>query len=504
MTSPSAGLRKQLGGLRRPGPRGVVVAAAVIYVVLLSFLSIYKHETYASSRFDLGNMDQAVWNSSEGRILEATNEEGELTSRLTTHADVLLLAFVPFYWIWASPHWLLVGQAAVVGLGAIPLFWLARRFLQREWPAALISVAYLFNPGLQSANLFDFHAQMMSGTLLLFAFYYLLERRLWLFVIFAVLASAAKEEISLIVAMMGLYAIFPLRRPRWGVPVFLAGVWYFLLVMLVVIPYFSSGGGSELVAQRYAAVGGSMTGVAETALTEPLSLLEYMFTGGKFTYLLNLLGTTGSLGIFAPLVLAIPLPELAINLLSGRPQMVDIGYQYAAPIIPFTYAAAAAGIANLVRLLRRVPDLLGRSLPGGLIGKAPVFLAAGVLLVGVQADYQTGPLPVFSAPGNYSTVVDPPSREHLRALNEAVELIPDGAKVSATNAVGPHLAHRRHLYLFPEVRDADYVIVDQEDPDYGLYPRPVLNLSAIQNLRESPEFERIYSRDGVLVFERVG
>ena len=514
-------VRKHLSGykLRKPTPRQTVILCAVLYAVLLAGLSVYKHEIYASSRFDLGNMDQAVWNSSQGRILEATDEQGELTSRLKNHADLLLLAFVPLYWIYPSPIWLLVVQAAVVGAGAVPLFLLAKRFLGENggWPAALVSIAYLFNPGLQSANLFDFHAQTMAGTLLLFAFYYLIKKRLWPFAVFAVLASLAKEEISLIVAMMGLYAIFPLRRPRWGIPVFTVGSAYFLFVMLVLIPAFNPGDASELVEGRYDAFGGSMTGVVRTALSDPGFTLSYIFTGEKLLYLVKLLGIPAFLALFAPFLLAIPLPELAINLLSDRPQMTSIDYHYSAPILPFIYLAAAAGISNLTgitlslktRLMEARSRFSGRIsrlaslLPGRrALRKAPLVLAVTVLLLGVEVDYRTGPLPLFHSPGNYSSVIDPPSREHLRALDGAVSLIPDDAPVSTTNPLGPHLAHRRYLYLFPTVQDAEYVVIDETEPSYDTYTNPVLNLSSTLKLERSPDYRKIYSRDGVTVFER--
>ena len=353
--------------------------------------------------------------------------------------------------------------------------------------------------------------------MLLFAFYYLLEKRLLPFVVFAVLASLAKEEISLIVAMMGLYAIFPLRRPRWGIPVFAAGSAYFLFVMLVLIPAFNPGDASELVEGRYDAFGGSMTGVVRTALSDPGFTLSYVFTEEKLLYLLKLLGIPAFLALFAPFLLAVPLPELAINLLSDRPQMTSIDYHYSAPILPFVYLATAAGISNLtsitLNLKTRLTEARGRfsgrisRLAGLLPGrralcKAPLVLAVAVLLLGVEVDYRTGPLPLFHSPDNYSSVIDPPSREHARALDGAVKLIPDGATVSATNPLGPHLAHRRYLYLFPTVQDAEYVVIDETEPSYDTYTNPVLNLSSTLKLERNPDYRKVYSRDGVVVFER--
>jgi len=49
-----------------------------LYVVFFSFVTVLKHEAFETTAFDLGNMDQAVWNSLRGRFLPFTNwgEEG--------------------------------------------------------------------------------------------------------------------------------------------------------------------------------------------------------------------------------------------------------------------------------------------------------------------------------------------------------------------------------------------------------------------------------------------
>jgi uncharacterized membrane protein len=175
--------------------------------------------------------------------------------------------------------------------------------------------------------------------------------------------------------------------------------------------------------------------------------------------------------------------------------------------MPFTYVAAAASLSNLLSFARRVSGwsrFLAPLKRPAVLDRAPVFLATGMLLFAAQLDYEIGPLPLFHSPGNFASVVEPAPEEHLRALDEAVALIPDDARVSATNQIGPHLAHRRYLYLFPLVGDAEYVILDETEPAYDTYINPVLNLQSTRELRQSPDYREVFDRNGVLVFERVG
>ncbi len=380
----------------------------------------------------------------------------------------------------------------------MPLFWISRRFLRRDWPAALIAAAYLLNPGLQSANTFDFHSQTLAGTFLLFAFHYLLERRLWPFVLFAVLAASCKEEISLIVAMMGLYMLMVERRPKWGLPVFAAGAGYFLLIMFVVIPAFNDGGATELVSERYGTLGGSIGGVFMTALTDPAAVLGHALSADKLHYLTHLVGLGGILGLLSPATLLIPLPEIAINLLSDRSHMTNIHYHYSAPIIPFMYVGCAAGLAAAARFFSK------RSVSDELLRLAPVMFAGWVLFLNGYMAFGYGPLPFAELRRDNPVAMSPLPAEYVENIDEAVALVPEDAKVSASNWIAPHLAHRTHLYLYPTINDADYVVVDLARASYFTTVDPERGQRTLQNdLVGNPDYEPIFSEPNVAVFRRV-
>ncbi|MDO8673701.1 MAG: hypothetical protein Q7O66_20005, partial [Dehalococcoidia bacterium] len=47
-----------------------------LYALTFALLSIQQHDSFGTNAFDLGNMDQAVWNTANGRWFEFTNWEG--------------------------------------------------------------------------------------------------------------------------------------------------------------------------------------------------------------------------------------------------------------------------------------------------------------------------------------------------------------------------------------------------------------------------------------------
>ena len=100
---------------------------------------------------------------------------------------------------------LLVVQAAVIALGAIPVFLLARKHLASPRAGLGFALAYLLYPATGWLTLNEFHPVALATPLLLFAFWYLDEDRLLPFAVFALAASACKEEIALVVAGFGIW-----------------------------------------------------------------------------------------------------------------------------------------------------------------------------------------------------------------------------------------------------------------------------------------------------------
>src|SRR4030042_2476242 len=202
---------------------GLVWAFILLYVLLFGYLTVWKHEACETTAFDLGNMDQAVWNSLRRRFLPFTNW-GEEGTRLAYHVDPILILISPLYLIFRDPRTLVVFQTVVCPLGAWPIYLLSREKLGTSLCTVVFPLSYLLFPALQAANMFDFHPTTLVAGLLPCSFYFLEKRRFALFFLFAVLVMSCKEEMSLLVVMLGLYALFLQRNWRGGAAALARGV----------------------------------------------------------------------------------------------------------------------------------------------------------------------------------------------------------------------------------------------------------------------------------------
>src|SRR4249919_1518810 len=224
---------------RVASPPFLLWSAIAAFAAGFSALSVLRHRAFQTGRFDLGNMVQAVWSTAHGHPLQVTGLRGDEISRLAAHFDPALAAFASLWLVWPSPDSLLVAQAIAVALGAIPVFWLARKHLDSQRAGLGFALAYLLYPPTQWLTLNEFHPVALACPLLLFAFWYLDEGRLLPFALFGLLAATTKEEVALVVAGLGSWYALARRRRIEGALIVLGGVAVSALAIEVVIAHFN-------------------------------------------------------------------------------------------------------------------------------------------------------------------------------------------------------------------------------------------------------------------------
>ena len=467
--------------------RSLLWIAVGAFAFGMSWLAVLQQRAFETGRFDVGNLTQVVWSTANGRFLEITDVNGDQISRLGAHFDPIVVLLVPLWWIWPSPELLLVVQAVAVALGAVPVYLLARKHLGSDRAGLVFGVVYLLYPPTQWLVVDDFHPVAFATPLLLGAIWFLDEERLVPFAVCAVAACATKEQIGLVVAMLGLWYAIAHGRKRVGALIFAGGAAVAVVATAVVVPAFAPGSGSPFEG-RYAGVGGSPAGIVRGAFEHPLRLLEALTEHRDLTYLLDLLVPLGGLSLLSPLLAASALPEIAVNLLSDTPTQTSIHFHYTAGAIPGLVAAAVLG-ARLVT----------RRWPG-----ASTALATALVLLVLGAGVVLGPLPIWAHVPFGSTLAtdDHVVTAHDRAAARLLRLIPPDAPVSATNTLGAHLSERQRIFNFPVLREATWVAIDLTRPSYRDNAPGKQFAPAYDRLLRSGDWVVVRREDGIVVLRR--
>jgi uncharacterized membrane protein len=331
---------------------GLLILVVLVYSVEMSHQAILRYDTFKATAFDLGNMDQVLWNTIHGRLFQFTNQAIDWygpPTRLAIHFEPIILPLSLLYAFHADPRILLVFQTIALASGALPVFLLTRKYLP-EWPilAALMATAYLLAPALLGLNIFDFHPVSLATPLLLYALLALTYKRYVWFLIACVLAAGCKEDIPLTIAMLGILLIWKYKLPRLGITLIIGGALWSFLAFKVIIPHFYPGIQANNYWYRYEALGSSPGAAIENLLLHPWLLFTTFITLDRLYYLASLLRSAGFLSLLAPEWLLPTLPSLAVNLLSTDPLLYSGVYHYNAAIIPFVMLSAIIGTRRLI------------------------------------------------------------------------------------------------------------------------------------------------------------
>jgi len=412
-----------------------------IYAIYFTAISFLRYTQYYTGRFDLGNMAQTVWNTSQGRLFMITDPNGTaVVSRLAFHADFILILLAPFYWLWSDPRMLLFIQTVVVAGGAYFVYAIGNHMLKQKTVALVIAISFLINPSVQRANLYDFHAVVLATTFLLGSVYYLLKKQYILFIVFAVLAALTKEQLWFIIALFGPILFFGHKQRLLGTFLFIFFLGLFYYFLWVAIP--NAAGQAHFALSYFKEGGESPSDVIKNILFSPLDSLQTALSGSRLEYYKKLLLPVGFLPLFYPFWLIMALPDLVLNIFSDRSQLQQIYYQYTATISAFLYVSMIYGVFMIRKYFPQIPQIL---------------IISFIVLSALLGAYLYGPLPGSREP-NLAMITKPqPERE---AIDRELARIPDDASVSASNNLASHLSERERIYVIPNgIGEADYVAI---------------------------------------------
>ncbi len=416
----------------------ILICLSIIYTAYFAIVSFLRYDNFYTGRFDLGNMAQTVWNTTQGRIFTLTDPNGtDIVSRLAFHADFILILLAPFYSIWSNPKILLLIQTLIVAGGAFFVFSIAKDILKNKNLALIFSFMYLINPSVQRVNIYDFHAVALATFFLLGTFYFYKKKKYIYFLIFALFAALTKEQIWAIIALFGIFIFVFQRKKALGLSIFIASSAIFYFLIWHAIP--NALGSSHFALKYYSEFGDSPGNIISSIIFSPRKIFGILFEQSRLTYLNQLFLPVGFLSLLAPLNLLFALPDLLINLLSNNPHLHQIYYQYTAAITPFIFITAIYGI-GVIRKKFKLSNTLS------------IIYLLSVSLIGA---YMYGPLP--GARGANLDMFRPPSEK--KHIENYLSSIPVTYSIAATNNIGSHLSHRERIYTVPQGMDeADMVI----------------------------------------------
>jgi len=471
---------------------GLLAVMMLIYIILHSQVAIQLHEAFVTSADDLSNIDQVVWNSQHGRLLERTTGTRSLP-RYGEHLEPIWIALGLIYLFYDHVAALLIAQTIALALGALPVFWFAREAwgeqakqpsppqppstgvrlrrpnnrrggrrgrkavkVKQQSPSTNTSpdhlaglafaAVYLLSPFIARANSAEVHAMPFAVAPFLLALFWGWQGRWKRVIPLALLLFLVREDAGLLVIAFGLWATLALRRWRAGVALLGSGFLALMISLFGIIAYFAdqrfSGRDSSIFFERYTMFGEGVGGIVWGMMTRLDLWAELITDPWRWAFLQDFIISTGGLLLLAPSAWLLFAPHFLLNFLSDYLAQYGSLQHYGAPLLPGLMVAAILGGANALRWGKRHPIWRICLL---------ILLLSGAVWSARHAVLQ--PLA--------SSWIQPPVTAHHRLLDEFAALIPSHAPLSVDPQLHPHFAHRPDVYRFPERgENTQWILVD--------------------------------------------
>ncbi|MEV0375331.1 DUF2079 domain-containing protein [Streptomyces sp. NPDC050636] len=409
---------------------------AAFFFLAYAVLAVCRFRTMGSSSWDLGIFEQAVRGYAHFQA-PIVDLKGPGTNVLGDHFSPILVVLAPFYRLFPSPLTLLIAQAALFALSAIPVTRAAARYLGRGRGLAL-GLAYGMSWGVQKAVDFDFHEIAFALPLIAFALEAVLRGRWTAVVCWAAPLPLVKEDLGVTAAAIGALALIRTRRASpLAIGLVACGITATAVTLGVIIPGFN-GSGSYDYWNKLGASGAGAVIPLGTALHTTLWIL---------------LPTTGLLALRSPLLL-VALPTIGWRFLSHDPHYWGIDWHYNAVLMPVVFLALVDALPRAQMSPRPWLRSYAHQLPAAV-------LAATLALT------TTLPLARLTETATYRK---PPAVADAERL---LDRIPDDATVESDIRPLSHLTNRTRVFWTGDTRgiSPDYIAMqlpDNHNPQQAL------------------------------------
>jgi hypothetical protein len=317
-------------------------------------------------------------------------------------------------------------------------------------------------------------------------------------VIFFLLAIACREDIAIIVALLGLVYMFSKQSRKFGILVLAIGLLWIGFVLAVIYPSLSISGAISQ-ADFYQKYGSSASEIATYFLAHPIKIVQQIFTLPFLSYLLLIFLPLGFMSLFSLRYLVPGIVLFCGIIFLPASKELELGVSHVhAPLVALIIIAAIYGLRTL-RARSKNPELLTAK-----------FLLFS-LCVTVFFTLRTN---IYFISFSESRALYP--QEKITSAEKAIKLIPKDASIATSWKLGTKLSGRKNLYMLPTPQrtNVDYVIMSSQvekpcsptsnqETVFRCEGTATQYAGYISELEQSVNFEKIYNESGVLVFKKI-
>ena len=411
-----------------------------VFFVFINFLVFSKHLNFQTYGFDLWIFDQTVYKYSSG-IFPADSSIREISNMEADHFHPILWLYALFYKIYASPLVLLFIQNLAFVLGWLWIYKIAKFKLNIPIIWFLLVFLYLIFEWNVNALLFDFHPLVVAVSLFPWLFYFSITKKWAYYFLLLIPILLSKENLSIYILFFGIYQFF-IQKDRlvWILSFIIWGI-YFYLAMNYFLPAMWWGWKYWSYDELWA----NPKELIINTILHPIDFLEVLFSSDiKITTYIHHLLSGLIIAIFSPVIILL-IPAYAQKFLSSREEFWTLNFHYSIDV----YWIIAIWIIFVFAFLK---NKFPKKYP-----KILIILSLLVFVIWTFFNLRNSKL----IKNRYWYYL-----ENKKQLTDIIKSLPKNVKISTQNAVVPHMSHLNNVYIFPDLWNSDYILLNTKIDSY--------------------------------------
>ncbi|MDD5729512.1 MAG: DUF2079 domain-containing protein [Candidatus Omnitrophica bacterium] len=201
-----------------------LIVLSIVYGIVFLSLNILRFKSFFSYEWeDEAAENQLIYNIAAFSGPHQTIFQGHV---FLDHFTPVYFLVAVFYKIFPHIYTLFFLESFAYGFCSILIYLLAREMLKEESLAFIISLSYLVYPPLHYVNLGSLDGNIFSLPLLAVTIYAMQKKKFFLYLFFMFFSSLCKEDISLVIFLLGFYQLLNKFGKKWWLLTFLFSISY--------------------------------------------------------------------------------------------------------------------------------------------------------------------------------------------------------------------------------------------------------------------------------------
>jgi len=379
---------------------------------------------------------------------------------LQNHFSFILIYFVPLYWLlnWLTGSYtLLIIQTTIILWSGWAIYRLIKLKANDNWLAVISVLFYFLLEGRYASFGADFNICIVMWCFIPPFIFYFEQKKYRTSFIFLILILFSREDMPLYLIFIFVTLIFWHWKERKIINYCLLGIVIsagcFILIFKVLIPMIETPQ-TKYILFQYAALGKTPGEAVLHIFRHPIDtfkllyenpLPDHTFDRVKIEFYLTYLISGGFLLFIRPKYFIWFIPIVAQKVFNDDPVRWGILTYYAIPVV--TLFPISLFMIISVFKTKWVRYLLASSI---------CILALSVTCYKIIGNNLEIPWDSTEKDNVFRSGFFDPGYE-MKKIYGALDQIPANAVVSGSESVLSHLAQRKYAYVFPEVKDADYI-----------------------------------------------